>query len=226
MVGFPPKSSIKKWGVPLFSPSILGENPLFLETPIYNIHKSADPTASGGCWKPCSQRWQEPEACNYAPTNLSWYIGPIKAFSPNRKTRHEKKNFKHVPTQRTTGAPKCFNPDSTHNCCRSFIDLGCKTRGEGWKGSALSIFFTLWSTSFFNILDLPVLPIATNFNRLNRLPRDRTKTQKLRGGSDAFITRTKLRVSWGGVKTTFLFILLPRTYIQWFEKGRMRILPF
>lgn len=77
-----------------------------------------------------------------------------------------KKNLNHVLTQKTKGAPRCFNPDSTHNCCRSFIDLGCKTRGEGWKGSALSIFFTLRSTSFFNILDLPVLPIATNSNGL------------------------------------------------------------
>ena len=38
----PPKSSNFNWGFPLFSPSILGVFPLFLETPIYGYYM--DPT--------------------------------------------------------------------------------------------------------------------------------------------------------------------------------------
>lgn len=45
--------------------------------------------------------------------------------------------------QNTTGARRCFSPDSTHICWRSFILRGCFIVGEGLKGVFSNTFFTL-----------------------------------------------------------------------------------
>lgn len=52
-------------------------------------------------------------------------------------------NMYWLEIQNTTGARRCFSPDNTHSCWRSFILRGCFIVGEGLKGVLSNTFFTL-----------------------------------------------------------------------------------
>ena len=72
------------------------------------------------------------------------------------------------PNQNTSGALRCLSPANTQACCRSFIDLGCRTVGEGWNGKSRSTLSSLFWVSAFKIF-LGWLPLPMATPRQNKL---------------------------------------------------------
>ena len=74
-VGFPPKSSNLFSGFPLFSPSILGETPLFLETAIYFSNVRGGLSHWIATHQPSLRFAPGPRRTTLEPSQWKWRLG-------------------------------------------------------------------------------------------------------------------------------------------------------